>query len=83
MDLQNHCQQKWWEDADSLEAVSQLIHAESVLLKFSLATMQPINESVTLELSLFPKGQYELVLELQTVFNSLIDAISQDHKFLV
>ena len=74
---------KWWETASSFQAVQQYIHSKCVLMRPSVSTVDPSNVSVTLEPSLFPRKQYEAVLELQSLFAILIDTVSRDHEFLI
>ena len=73
---------RWWEDEGCFEAVQQLFHTNCVLMRPS-PDSNPCCMSVTLEPSLFPERQYELVRELQPHFNSLVDSVSRDHEFLV
>ena len=81
MDLETR--QKWWTNAESLVAVQQLVHMNSVLIRPSPDASQPNNLSVTLEPSLFPINQYQYVFGLQNILNELIDAVSRDHDFIV
>ncbi len=83
MDLETR--QKWWTNAESLVAVQQLVHMNSVLYIIPSApdASQPNNLSVTLEPSLFPINQYQYVFGLQNILNELIDAVSRDHDFIV
>ncbi len=81
MDLETR--QKWWKNVESLVAVQQLVHVNSVFVRPSPVTIQPNNAPVSLQPSLFPINQYQYVWGLQNVLNELIDAVSRDHDFIV
>ena len=76
--------ERWWENSSSFGAIQQLAYAKCLIELANPPALQPcIIWSVTLEPSLFPRSQYELVRELQPHFNSLVDSVSRDHEFLV
>ncbi len=75
--------ERWWENSSSFGAIQQLAYAKCLIELANPPALQPCSMSVTLEPSLFPRRQYELVRELQPHFNSLVDSVSRDHEFLV
>ena len=81
--MEENKESSWWSDGASFEAVQQLAHSCSLLIRPSGITTQPSNLSITLQPSPFPKGQFELVNRLQRPFNVILDAVSRDHAFLV
>ena len=69
----------WWTVHSNFAAARDYAYTSRIILKQS---DHCVNASVTLKPSLWPRDLFEQITEVQTAFNSVLDAISQDYDFM-
>ena len=69
----------WWTIHSNFAAARDYAYTSGIILK---QYDHCVNASVTLKPSLWPRDLFEQITEVQTAFNSVLDAISQDYDFM-
>ena len=77
---------KWYEDPTTVTSIYDLAISTGILYKYS-PDFNEINAARTISIvatpSYIPREQYMLAQSVQLGFNTLIEAVSRKHEFLV
>lgn len=71
----------WWRDSSAFRGARD--YAVFTGLHFMAEDGYCTNISMTLQPSMFPKDLFEYAVKVQPGFNTVIDAASKDHDFLL